>query len=135
MAGTLADLHPGGLVALVEVNSPTVTVDAVRRILEAAEVRVWSSEAPHLEAVPLIESLQYGCAPIQVSTRVADVRRGLPEWAHVLVADLDELAIRWPDDERLDAAWTAAVTLVAAGSARRDAALAPSRASAWEVGW
>jgi hypothetical protein len=135
VAGTLADLHPGGLVALVEVNSPTVTVDAVRRILEAAEVRVWSSEAPHLEAVPLIESLQCGCAPIQVSTRVADVRRGLPEWAHVLVADLDELAIRWPDDERLDAAWTAAVTLVAAGSARRDAALAPSRASAWEVGW
>lgn len=135
VAGTLADLRPGGLVALVEVNSPTVTVDAVRRMLEQATIRVWSSAAAHLEAVPLIESLQFGCVPIQVSTRVADVRRGLPEWAHVLVADPDELALGWPDEEHLDAGWDAAVTLVAAGSARRDAVLAPSSESAWEVGW
>jgi hypothetical protein len=135
VAGTLAEIHPGGLVALVEVNSPTVTVDAVRRILEVATLRVWASEAQHLEAVPLIESLQHGCVPIQVSTRVADVRRELPEWAHFLVADLDELALRWPDDEHLDAAWNAAVALVAAGSARRDAASLPSVASVWEVVW
>ena len=140
VAGTLADLQPGGLVVLVEVNSPTAPAGAVRSILGSAAVRLVSSEAAHLEAVPLVESLQQGCVPIQVSNRIADVRRGLPEWAHPLVVDLDELADGWPDHEWLDAAWSAAVALVASGSVRRDAVLASASASppvttAWEVEW
>ena len=125
LALTLAECAPGGATVLCDAAVPGAPVIAVARLLRSSRLRCWATAEHHLQAVPLLESLEHGCAPLQVvpDEAVDSIRGGLPAWARVLVVGVDRLRSRPLDDALLDELWDAAVALVVAGSLEHDARL------------
>lgn len=119
----LAERWPGGAVLLVDAEqhdvpfaeplvAPGPPRSAVRTLLDAATVRVWWSDAAHLDGVNLLEAVEHGCAPLQVMPPdlAAALRDELPADARGLVRSLVDLE-RPLDADEVGALRTAAVTL------------------------
>jgi hypothetical protein len=123
LALTLAECVPGGASVLCDEVVPGAPAVAVGGLLDTSALRCWGSAEHHLEAVPLLEAVEHGCAPLQVvpDELVELIHGDLPAWARVLVVGIDELPSVPFDDARLDALWGAAIALVVAGSMERDA--------------
>ncbi len=123
LALTLAECAPGGATVLCDQVVPGAPAVAVAGLLRQSALRCWATAEHHLEAVPLLEAVEHGCAPMQVvpDELVESISCGLPAWAHVLVIGIDELRCSTVDEGLLDQLWDAAVALVVAGSLERDA--------------
>jgi hypothetical protein len=111
---------------LLDNITPGLPPHAVQRLLDASMVRCWWSDAPYLEAVPLLEAVTHGCVPFQITTddRAAILRRELGPTVGALVLGLADIERGYPSLEHLQRCRRAAVQLVVTGSRERDLSLA-----------
>ena len=126
LSALLSEHWERGAVMLVDSVTPGIPPHAVRKLLGAATVRCWWSDERYLEAVPLLEAVNHGCIPIQITTddRAAEIRSELGTKTGILVMGVTEIEFGFPGPEMLHECLRAAVQLVTTGSRERDHALA-----------
>lgn len=130
-AALLTEHWGNGAVMLLDAVTPGLPPAAVRRLLDASDVRCWWSDAPYLEGVPLLEAVSHGCVPFQITTddRAAALRRELGPAVGSLVLGTVDLERGCPSRETLARCRRIAVQLVVTGSRERDVAMSAEATS------
>jgi len=125
LVATLAEEWGDGGVLLVDSGVAGPAPSAVSRLLSASAMRIWWSDAGHLDGVHVLEAVEHGCVPIQVMSddRCTLVRGHLDHRHHGLVMGESMLEHSRPSDEDLRSLWSSAVQLVVSGCLERDVML------------
>ena len=131
IAARLSETWGKGAVMLLDQTTPGLPPQAVQRLLDASTVRCWWSDEPYLEGVPLLEAVNHGCVPFQITTdaRAAALRLELGSTVGALVLGVTDLERGYPDRKHLERCRDVAVQLIVTGSRERDAAIAAGSTS------
>lgn len=131
IAARLSETWGKGAVMLLDQTTPGLPPRAVQRLLDASTVRCWWSDEPYLEGVPLLEAVNHGCVPFQITTdaRAAALRLELGSTVGALVLGVTDLERGYPGREHLERCRDVAVQLIMTGSRERDAAIAAGSTS------